>query len=325
MNLDLREQKILESIIDFYLKTGEFVGSRTLVKEYGISASAATVRNTMSDLEDKGYLEKSHTSSGRAPTFRAYKFYIDALLQMRDLSQKELSDIKRAYKEKYEIGDGAKILSDITSHTSFSLESSTSKEKLSKIELVYINDRSFLAVVVTDSSVKTKRIILSRSISEEDIKHLSIYLNTVFRDQFLEDIQIMSDNTPLKNEAFILQNFINKIESQVSLEGGESIINYLAQRNADIDTYKIFQAKDEIKSFLEKLVDKGVDNKKINIIFGDELDGNDKLKDLSFVFSTYNTGRSKGMLGVVGPKRMEYSKVAAVVEGVTKQFKSSKK
>ena len=178
MILGLREQKILASIIDFHLKSGESVGSRTLAKLYDINLSPATIRNVMSDLEEFGYIEKVHSSSGRAPTNKGYKFYIDSLLEIQRISQRELLAIRKM--KNLELSNSAKLLASMTSHTSFALEPNILRERLDKVELVYINSRSFLAVVVTGSSVKTKHITLTREIKEEDLRNLSFYLKCDF-------------------------------------------------------------------------------------------------------------------------------------------------
>ena len=321
MILGLREQKILASIIDFHLKSGESVGSRTLAKLYDINLSPATIRNVMSDLEEFGYIEKVHSSSGRAPTNKGYKFYIDSLLEIQRISQRELLAIRKM--KNLELSNSAKLLASMTSHTSFALEPNILRERLDKVELVYINSRSFLAVVVTGSSIKTKHITLTREIKEEDLRNLSFYLNSVFKGQILEDIEISSEVSPLRGETVLLQNFLTQIESNIHIEGSESVIDYLAKSNADLSSYRVFNAKEEMKSFLEALADKS-EKDKVNIVLGDDLDS-EKLKGLSFIFSTYNKGSSKGMIGIVGPKRMQYGKIAGVVEGVVNYFGKSSK
>lgn len=319
MQLDNREKKVLELVIEHYLSQGEAVGSRTLVKKYDFEYSPSTVRNIMSDLEDKEYIEKSHTSSGRLPTIKGYKLYISSLMSLKKLNDLELTKIKDQYvgvRSDELISKSSTILSNMTNQASFILEPDILQEKLKKIELVYINEKSFLAVIVTTNSVKTKRIVLSEKIEEEDLKNLSKYANNIFKDQILKDIQISSKSLPVDNNNAILQSLISQIESKVHLSGSESIISHLVETNSfDIDRCKMLQAKEEMKIFLEKLVDKGLDGKKINIVLGDDLDS-EKLKGLSFIFSTYSRGEAKGMLGIVGPRRMEYGKVASFVSKI---------
>jgi heat-inducible transcriptional repressor len=315
--MNTREKEILSFIINYHLEEGSAVGSRSLVKKYNIEYSPATVRNIMADLEDEGYIIKSHTSSGRAPTAKGYKFFVNSLLKIKSLPKDELKKIKSLSFENNILSEGTQLLSEMTNYTSFALEPSILKEKLKKIELVYINNYSFLAVIVTDGRVNTKRIILNRSIKEDDLKNLSEYFNRIFRDQVLENIKIDENNLPFKNELVVLQNLISQIESELHFYGKESIINHLvANNNFDLDTYKMFQVKKDMRHFLESLVDKGLDKNKINIVLGDDL-GSDKLKDFSFVFSTYDKAGSKGMLGVIGPKRMEYGKVASIVSNLS--------
>lgn len=330
MDLEKREKEILSFIIDNYLNSGEPTGSRFLVKKYDIPYSPATVRNIMSDLESDGYIEKSHTSSGRVPTSKGYKFFINSLLELQKLSQNEISNIRNAYNKKSKeldsiLTNSTEVLSKMTDYASFAIEPNISKEKLKKIELIYINSNSFLAVIVTNNSVKTKRVVMPKEIDESDLNNLSKYINNVFKDQSIGDISIISDSTPLKNEVALLQNVISQIEATIHLSGKNNLITQLSKNNNfNLETFKMFNANFEMKEFLEKLVDKGIDSEKINIVLGDDL-GSDKLKDLSFVFSTYDSGDSKGVVGIIGPKRMKYSKIASVVEEVTKQVQDRAK
>ena len=314
--LDLREQKILEAIIESYISVGEPVSSRTLVKKYDIDYSSATVRNIMADLEEAGYLEKSHTSSGRMPTSKGYKLYINSLLELQRLSQDEIKSIKQEYNDKNKeleqlLSNSSNLLSKMTSYAGFAIEPTLYKEKLQRIDLIYIDEHSFLVVVITDNSVKTKRVVLkSNNIDSEELSKLSFQINTLFKGELLDGV-LLNFDTPLKYEQTLLQSFISQLESKV--HGSENIAALLSHQDC-----QVIEASSEMKKFLEQLDTKGLDDKKINIIFGEDIDS-EKLKDLSIVLSTYTTDSSKGFIGVIGPKRMQYGKVASLVDQIAKR------
>ena len=324
----IREKQVLAAIIDYYLKSGEAVGSRTLVEEYSLDCSSATIRNVMADLEAGRFIEKVYTSSGRAPTSKGFKYYIDYLLEVQRPGQKDLKSIKQAYANNQTelsglLSNSTDILSQMTTYAGVALEPNVSQEKLQKIELIYLNEESFIAVIVTDTSVKTKRVVLNRGIQESELKGLAEHMNNVFQDQLIGNILLAEDSSqPINNEIAVLQQCLSSIENKVHMKGSASLFDHLVAENANKQAFQIFQAKDEMKSFLEGIVEKGkVDKNKVNIVLGEELQS-EKLKDLSFVFSSYDFGNTNGVVGVIGPKRMEYSKVAGVVEQVAKQVNS---
>ena len=171
-----REKLVLNAIIDFYLRFGETIGSRTLVKTYNIDLSSATIRNVMSDLEERGFIEKTHSSSGRIPTDLGYKYYLSELLKIEKLSREEKDRINTEYEKKVNELDGilqqtSSLLSRLTSYASIVIEPDYRKERIKKIELVHIDDYIILAIIVTeDLSVVTKKIKLEESITKEELK-----------------------------------------------------------------------------------------------------------------------------------------------------------
>ena len=175
MTLNDREKQILGAIIDYYLDSGETIGSRTLVKKYDLDISSATVRNAMADLEDMGYIMKTHTSSGRVPTDIGYKFYLNELLKIREITKNEKEKIELAYERKMNELDGilehtSRLLSKLTSYTSIVFEPTTDFEKVKKVQLVHVNNYSVMCVIVLDNSgVKTRKLHLDASINEEEL------------------------------------------------------------------------------------------------------------------------------------------------------------
>ena len=171
-----REQLILKAVIKHYLDFGESVGSRTLEKKYNIGVSSATIRNTMADLEDKGLIVKTHTSSGRIPTSEGYRLYVEELLKIRDISQEEKAKVFETYNKKINQIDAifeetSRLLSKISQYAGVVLEPSIRQESIRKVQFVHINDTNVLAVVVMNTFLtKSLNIYLENPVSEKEIK-----------------------------------------------------------------------------------------------------------------------------------------------------------
>jgi len=329
MSLSEREKIILGAIIDNYLNSGETIGSRTLVKKYALDVSSATVRNAMSDLEDMGYITKTHSSSGRVPTDIGYRFYLDELLSIREISKKEKEKIELAYERRMTELDGileytSRLLSKLTSYAGIALELNKNEEKVKKIQLVHINNYSMMCVVVLENSnVKTRKIHLEIPFTEEDVFKLQVEINKLLVDSKNKFSYLEIELTLRK----ILESKLNKVlddenekyeEEGFFIKGTENILATLENRPGElVNAIKVLDKHKDLKVIFEKFVlDGAYEEGKVNIIFGDELNA-PALEDFSFVFSLYNMGGSVGVLGVLGPKRMEYSKTVSLIKHVT--------
>ena len=320
-----REQLILNAIIKHYLEFGESVGSRTLEKKYDIGVSSATIRNTMADLEDKGLIVKIHTSSGRIPTSEAYKLYIDKLVKIRDVSTEAKAKIFEAYNKKMNqidmiFEETTRLLSVMTEYAAVVLEPSIRQEGVKKVKLVHISDTNILAVVVMDSHLtKNLNIYLENPISEEEVENVNIYLNEKIKSSSriftLSDLKEFFVNT----ELFESDDFQDDGE-KIFFEGGSKLLeNNISDIVKVIDRMKFFNNPKGMKQiFSQFLRTEEYKDGEVNIIFGEDLDIAG-LEDFSFVFSVYTMGDSKGIMGVIGPKRMEYSKTVGLVEYVSEE------
>lgn len=320
-----REQLILNAIIKHYLEFGESVGSRTLEKKYDIGVSSATIRNTMADLEDKGLIVKIHTSSGRIPTSEAYKLYIDELVKIRDVSTEAKAKIFEAYNKKMNqidmiFEETTRLLSVMTEYAAVVLEPSIRQEGVKKVKLVHISDNNILAVVVMDSHLtKNLNIYLENPISEEEVENVNIYLNEKIKSSSriftLSDLKEFFVNT----ELFESDDFQDDGE-KIFFEGGSKLLeNNISDIVKVIDRMKFFNNPKGMKQiFSQFLRTEEYKDGEVNIIFGEDLDIAG-LEDFSFVFSVYTMGDSKGIMGVIGPKRMEYSKTVGLVEYVSEE------
>ena len=326
MTLNDREKQILGAIIDYYLDSGETIGSRTLVKKYDLDISSATVRNAMADLEDMGYIMKTHTSSGRVQTDIGYKFYLNELLKIREITKNEKEKIELAYERKMNELDGilehtSRLLSKLTSYTSIVFEPTTDFEKVKKVQLVHVNNYSVMCVIVLDNSgVKTRKLHLDASINEEELfviqKEITKRINENEHAYSLQELELIFAELIYKGS----ENLVEEDDSNSGLfiRGTENILSTFENKPLELmQAVKIFDKHKDLKKMFENAVkEREYEAGKVHILFGDELNI-PILESFSFVFSVYHMGESKGIIGVLGPKRMEYAKTVGLIKHVT--------
>lgn len=320
--LDERKLKVLLAVIDSYIATGEPIGSRTITKFYDLGVSSATIRNEMSDLEDMGYLNKTHTSSGRIPSDKAYRFYVDNFINnsIKEIDRSRKEQIKRYMKQEYKeidqfIEDLSKILAHLTKYTAVALSPQIKESKIKHIQLLPMEKNQILAIMVNEAGLIKKSIInLENTISENNLIYMSNYLTRKLKNKtFLELANEISDGilddyfeykNDLKRLMPILSGFIEEAEEmKVYADGITNILEFPEYR--DIDKAK------EVLSVLEdkdKLIFALTNNKikEIDVKIGEE-NSHDSMKDLSVITATYNSeGEIIGRIGIIGPKRMNY-------------------
>lgn len=326
MSLNDREKQILGAIIDYYLDSGETIGSRTLVKRYDLDISSATVRNAMADLEDMGYITKTHTSSGRVPTDVGYKFYLNELLKIRELTKNEREKIELAYERKINELEGilehtSKLLSKLTSYTSIIVELNKDVERVKKVQLVHINNYSIMCVTVLDNStVKTRKLHLDMPIDEKellDIQRELVRRISENKSMSMSDLELHFRELIYKGkEDFEMDE--DEGNSGLFIKGTENILSTFENKPQELmQAVKIFDRHKDLKRMFEQVVkERDYETGKVHILFGDELNI-PTLENFSFVFSVYYMGDSKGIIGVLGPKRMEYAKTVGLIKYVT--------
>lgn len=324
-----REKLVLNAIVNYYLTSGDTIGSRALVKKYGIDFSSATIRNVMADLEDGGYIAKTHVSSGRIPTDKGYRYYLNELLEIEKLSKMEKDKIQRAYEKKIGeldmiLQETSSLLSKLTNYAGIVIEPDHDKDKIKKIELVHIEDDLLMAVIVMENkAIRMKKIHLEEKISRTEVLELTEEINeklmkNEFTDRELENLlnKTQEHGRYLEIETMIEKELSQNIEGKLFLNT-ETDINSESDENAKV--VQFFHNNKEVKTIFEELVHTKEKNYgSVNVIFGDELNLKG-LEDYSFVYSIYKLGDSEGIVGVIGPKRMAYSKTIGLVEYVTKK------
>lgn len=326
MEIDERKIRILHAIINDYIYTGEPVGSRTIAKKYDLGISSATIRNEMADLEDMGYIEQLHTSSGRKPSDKGYRLYVDKLMQIRHLSKEEELVIKEylinaaLFEVDKIVKQTSALLSELTKLTCVVKSPSVKKSCVKALQLIGIDKNSVLMVLVTDSGlIKNNIIKVDRGPSSSELLMLSNVLNDKLKDLSVEEINLVVINN-LKKYTQGFEELINSILSalyetlseenfsDIHMEGTTNIFNYPEYN--DISKAREFLSLIYNKDNMISLLNGGED---ISIKIGEE-NFVKEAKDCSFISAVYRVGnRPLGTIGVIGPTRIDYSNVTSIM------------
>ena len=321
--LDDRKKRILQAIVDEYVNTAEPVSSGAISKKKGLDFSSATIRNEMSELEKSGYLEKTHTSSGRIPSVKGYRLYVDELLKEDNISLEEIKYIKEKLQIKADqIEDLTKIasntLSEITHYTTVAIGPKVTKQIIKEIKFVLLGSRMLMAVILTNTGMIKETIInFGEDIYEDQIETINLLFNSKLQGKPLEKINEPLDEyifTEMKSSASMIKTIIeqlNKViyeESKLYLEGTNKSFDLpeLSKAETARNFINILENKSEVVDLLDNEI-----SKDINVYFGDELD-DENLKDFSIV-TLKSDEKDLGTIGIIGPKRMKYSKIISVM------------
>lgn len=327
LELSDRKLKILQAIIDDYIDTGIPVGSRTLSKKGGINYSSATIRNEMADLEELGLLEKLHTSAGRMPSDAAYRLYVDRLMPVGNVTAQEAAFIHKYFNTRMSeitevLDNAAKALSDTTNHIAMVTTPDLANVTLKRIQLVKLTDTKAMLIFVTDSGILQDAVIdVPPQLESEHMERLSNMLTDMVREVPLEEVagtiqqnaaNVMRENQLVMDEVFTALQ-MSKEKKQMFLEGAQKIFNYPEYR--DIAKAQRFLQALETKDILYSILGNSTDFE-FSIKIGSENEGED-FREMSIVTATYKVGEKNiGSYGVIGPTRMDYSKVLSVLKYV---------
>ncbi len=336
MTLDERKEKVLQAIIKDYISTAEPVGSRTIAKKYDLGVSPATIRNEMADLEELGYIEQPHTSAGRVPSERGYRYYVDCLMNKTRLNQEEERSILKGFSTKVQeiaavLQLTNKIMSDFTSYTSMATGPNFKRSSLRHVQLVPLDHGKALVVLVTDNGmVQSKLIDLPNTINDVDLQKISQVMNAKLQGLNLEDIKQtlireiyfeLSKHRHFFDAAMdLIQETLNlNQEDKVYLAGALNMLNQPEFR--DIHKVKtLLSLLEQDKVLKEILIESNTREDGVTVKIGGEhkVEG---LQDCSTITATYQiNGRVIGSVGVIGPTRMDYEKVVSIVEFMTRHL-----
>lgn len=335
MFLDDRKKSILHAIVDDYINTAEPIGSRTLARKHQLGLSSATIRNEMADLEDMGYLFQPHTSAGRIPSDKGYRFYVDQLMKSSELTVEEMSSIK--YAMEIRINELSQLLkrasvamSQVTKYASVTAAPGKQNNVLKAVQIVPIETGKALIVVITNTGVIKNSLI---NIPETVLPEHLITVSNIFNEK-LKGLTIDKINMPIIREIEILlghtrdillpilngvTDCIGQIDSpEVYLDGTINMLNY--PEFNDVMRAKEFLNLMDAKDVLGKILNNVYRNGNyIKITIGEE-NKIVEMRDCSLITATYNLGSVVvGTIGVIGPTRMEYSKVLAAMNYMRKK------
>ena len=333
--LDERKVVILKAIISNYLETGEPVGSRTISKYTDLNLSSATIRNEMSDLEEMGYIIQPHTSAGRIPTDKGYRFYVDSMMAEKNESVQEHGVLlERVDKLESLLKQVAKVLAYNTQYATLVSSPQMRNRQVKFIQLSQVDDEDLVAVIVVgDNVAKNQLIHVNRPLSNEEVLKLNLLLNTFLTGASVNEINIelmQAMRRQAGEYADILESVFEGIvdavhqaeEMQIYTSGTSNILRYgeLGDVNKASALLETLEDKNGLESLLDRTNNQDEDGDGIQIYIGEESPVQN-MKDYSIVTSTYALPEgAKGTIGIIGPKRMDYKKVVQTLKNLTDEL-----
>ena len=336
--LDGRKVTILKAIIKTYLETGEPVGSRTISKYTDLNLSSATIRNEMSDLEELGYIVQPHTSAGRIPSDKGYRFYVDQIMQEKEEEFTEIKDLmlKRVDRVELLLKQMARILAQNTNYAALISAPQYHRNKLKFIQLSKVDDGKLLVVIVVEGNmIKNTMIPISQQLSDEGLLNLNILLNNALNGLTIEEINL-DVISRLKEQAGIHSEVVDRVlnevaeairadddDLQIYTSGATNIFKYPELSDGEMASRLIGTL--EQKELLQELVDdvnSSESSSGIQVYIGEEAPVQ-TMRDCSIVTANYELGEGlRGPIGIIGPKRMDYEKVLNTLRNLMTQLDS---
>lgn len=334
--LDGRKVTILKAIIKTYLETGEPVGSRTISKYTDLNLSSATIRNEMSDLEELGYIMQPHTSAGRIPSDKGYRFYVDQIMQEKEEEVTEFKDLmlKRVDRVELLLKQMARILAQNTNYAALISAPQYHRNKLKFIQLSRVDEGKLLVVIVVEGNIiKNTMIPISQQLSDEALLNLNILLNNALNGLTIEEINL-DVISRLKEQAGIHSEVVDRVlnevaeairadedDLQIYTSGATNIFKYPELSDGERASRLIGTL--EQKELLQELVD-DVNSTEggsgIQVYIGEEAPVQ-TMKDCSIVTANYELREGlRGTIGIIGPKRMDYEKVLSTLRNLMTQL-----
>lgn len=336
--LDGRKVTILKAIIKTYLENGEPVGSRTISKYTDLNLSSATIRNEMSDLEELGYIVQPHTSAGRIPSDKGYRFYVDQIMQEKEEEFTEIKDLmlKRVDRVELLLKQMARILAQNTNYAALISAPQYHRNKLKFIQLSKVDDGKLLVVIVVEGNmIKNTMIPISQQLSDEGLLNLNILLNNALNGLTIEEINL-DVISRLKEQAGIHSEVVDRVlnevaeairadddDLQIYTSGATNIFKYPELSDGEMASRLIGTL--EQKELLQELVDdvnSSESSSGIQVYIGEEAPVQ-TMRDCSIVTANYELGEGlRGTIGIIGPKRMDYEKVLNTLRNLMTQLDS---
>lgn len=345
-NLDIREREVLHNLIDHYIATADPVGSRVIATNYGMGLSSATIRNTMQDLEDMGFISQPHTSAGRVPTDTGYRLYVDSLLKPESLSASERKKIRRSLSSSGKsidaiLGQSTRALADIASQMGVVIAPRFDEGTLTRLELVPLSsDRALVVLVVKSGLARSVILEVEATLPEREMRMLEKILNERLCGLTLGEIRrTVSDRLAnVTGNARLLKLFIDPesgiwdgvTDTLLHVVGAENLLGQpeFADRAQLVEFVRTLENQEKFSRELgscDSDTENDSDNKTapgVVVKIGDE-NTLKEMKRCSVVSASYKVGSIEGKIAVVGPTRMRYSKLLSMVEYAAKSISES--
>jgi len=338
--LSERAQHLLKRLVEHYIRDGQPVGSRTLSRDVGLSLSAATIRNVMADLEALGFVASPHTSAGRVPTDKGYRFFVDTLLKYQPLEEARVVEIQARLGEPFDnpkalVAAASKMLSSVTRLAGVVTLPRQSYLALSQIEFMPLSDNRVLAIMVVNGREVQNRVLqLERRYTAEELRRASNYLNQEFggkelsevREHLVAQLKETRENlNQLMLDAIHLAQQVVEPAPSVRMEyvmaGETNLMEFAELSNVD-KLRRLFEAFNQQRDILN-LLDHSLKAEGVQIFIGHE-SGHTILDDCSVITAPYTLGQEVvGVLGVIGPTRMAYERVIPIVDITAKLLGSA--
>ena len=340
MELSERKRKILRAVVESYIQTAEPVGSKAILELAGLTVSSATIRNELAELTELGYLEQPHTSAGRIPSPTGYRLYVNELMEQQRLSMEETRQINEALHLKMQeldkvIDQAGRMVSQLTNYPAFALAGGARRMTIRRFDLIMVDANSFIIVVMTDTNVvKNKLVKLPTDLSAPQLQLLTTLLNASFVGKTLDELtpELMRVAEHAAGSSYGLISLVVSFAMEV-LDALENSPVYTAGASHLLDhpeyqdvgkAQRLMSYLSEDHALVQSLALPAMGDDSTRILIGPE-NVADELKDTSVVLASYDIGDGlRGVIGVVGPTRMDYAKVAAklsyVADGLSKLF-----
>ncbi|MCR5267704.1 MAG: heat-inducible transcriptional repressor HrcA [Lachnospiraceae bacterium] len=337
MELDDRKRTILFAIIKTYLETGEPVGSRTISKFTDLNLSSATIRNEMSDLEEMGYIMQPHTSAGRIPSDKGYRFYVDQLMADKEKEVDEMKEIliEKADKMEHLLKTAARSLAVNTNYATMISAPQIHRNKLKFIQLSRMDQNKIVAVIVVEGNIIKNEIIdVDGELSDETLLKLNILLNTNLNGLSIDEINL-AIIAHMKEKAGIHSDIVNNVidavaeairadeDLEIYTSGANNIFKYpeLSDHEKASEIISAFEEKKQLTEIVQETLSRG-EPEGIQVYIGEETPMQ-SMKDCSIVTATYELDEGmQGTIGIIGPKRMDYDKVLSTLKSLKYQLDS---
>ncbi|WP_045214932.1 heat-inducible transcriptional repressor HrcA [Desulfonatronovibrio magnus] len=327
MTLNKRQTDVLLTIIKNYIMTGQPVGSRTVSKDSTLKLSPASIRNIMADLSDAGYIEQPHTSAGRIPTAKGFRIYLDSNLEVEPVSSEIQEKIKATLTSvgpdlSQTLSQACKLLSVLSNQISLIITPSHQLIRWQQIDFVLLRPGLVMSILIMEGGmIQNKVIKVDKEISSDDLIRFSNYLNEHYQGKTLQHVRAgILDQMKNARQQFehlyenalkLAQESFQNTTRKVFVEGTHYL--FTGNEHADINKMRELFRMLEEKSKLLKLLDQTIESRNLNIILGQE-QKMDELSDFSLISSPYSLQDNIGTVSIIGPTRMNYSKIVPAVD-----------